>query len=198
MITVDDSSGCCTLTLNRPDKANALTEDMLAALRDAVLGTTAHVLILTGAGQVFSAGADLDAARAGLATSPVWEELSGAIAAYPGLTLAALNGTCAGGAMGMILASDLRVAVPTAKFFYPVMKLGFLPQPSDPGRLARLVGPSRAKQVLLAGQRIDAPTALQWGLLDAVAEDPISTTKMLAQDALSAQPDHVSAIKSCF
>ena len=70
----------------------------------------------------------------GLATSDVWERLSGAIAALPCLTVAALNGTLAGGANGMALACDLRIAVPSAKFFYPVMKLGFLPQPSDPAR----------------------------------------------------------------
>ena len=69
----------------------------------------------------------------------MWERLSGAIASLPCLTIAALNGTLAGGAMGMVLACDLRIAVPGAKFFYPVMKLGFLPQPSDPKRLAALV-----------------------------------------------------------
>ena len=75
----------------------------------------------------------------------MWERLSGAIAAFPGLTIAALNGTLAGGATGMALACDLRLAVPGARFFYPVMRLGFLPQPSDPARLAALVGPARAR-----------------------------------------------------
>ena len=107
----------------------------------------ARALILTGRGRVFSAGADLGAARAGLATSPLWEELSAAIADLPCMTVAALNGTLAGGAFGMALACDLRIAVPEAKFFYPVMKLGFLPQPSDPGRLAALVGPAPVEPV---------------------------------------------------
>jgi enoyl-CoA hydratase len=71
-----------------------------------------RALILTGAGRVFSAGADLDAARAGLATSPVWEEVSAPSPPCPGLSIAALNGTLAGGAMGMALACDLRIAVP--------------------------------------------------------------------------------------
>ena len=120
----------------------------------------AQALILTGTGKVFSAGADLDAARAGLATYPVWEELSGAIADLPCLTIAALNGTLAGGAFGMALACDLRIAVPEARFFYPVMKLGFLPQPSDPGRLVALVGPARAKLILMAGAKLGADEAL--------------------------------------
>ena len=74
--------------------------------------------------------------------------------------------TAAGGALGMVLACDLRIAVPTATIFYPVMRLGFLPQPSDPARLAALAGPSRAAMVLMAGQKIGADEALAWGLVD--------------------------------
>src|SRR5690606_24650255 len=119
-------SGVVTLTLDRADKANALTAEMLAALTTAAAAvgqSDARALILTGSGPVFSAGADLDAARSGLATSGEWERLSGTIADLPVLTIAALNGTVVGGAFGMVLACDLRVAVPTARFFYPVMKL---------------------------------------------------------------------------
>lgn len=171
MIEVDGTGTVHTLTINRPDKAGALTEQMLIDLRDAVLAARdASALILTGTGKVFSAGADLDAARAGLATSPLWEELSGAIADLQGLAIAALNGTVAGGATGMVLACDLRIAVPSAKFFYPVMKLGYLPQPSDPVRMAALIGPARTKLLFLAGEKIDAATAHNFGLLDEVVE----------------------------
>jgi enoyl-CoA hydratase/carnithine racemase len=157
----------------------------------------ARALILTGVGRVFSAGADLEEAHAGLALSPVWERLSGAIAALPCLTIAALNGTLAGGAMGMALACDLRIAVPGAKFFYPVMKLGFLPQPSDVPRLVRLVGPARASMILMAGQKIEAPDALSWGLIDRVveAEALATTAQALAADSLAATPEHAAAIK---
>ncbi|MBQ0811345.1 MAG: enoyl-CoA hydratase/isomerase family protein, partial [Roseovarius sp.] len=128
MVTLDRDGGFWIATLNRPDKANALTEPMLSDLADiAEAAQEARVFVLTGAGKVFSAGADLEAARTGLATSPVWERLSGAIAALPGLSIAALNGTVAGGAMGMVLACDLRIAAEGAGAFYPVMKLGFLP-----------------------------------------------------------------------
>lgn len=172
MIKVDRSGPIWTVTLNRPDKAGALTEQMLTDLRDTVRDAHgAAAVILTGTGKVFSAGADLDAARAGLATSPLWEELSGALADLPGLTIAALNGTVAGGAMGMVLACDLRIAVPTATFFYPVMKLGYLPQPSDPVRMAALIGPARTKLMFLAGQKIDATTAFNFGLVDEIVEN---------------------------
>lgn len=197
MIRVEQAEDCCTITLARPEKANALTERMLEGLASAVLATTAKVLILTGEGKVFSAGADLDGMKAGLGLSPAWEAASGAIAAFPGLSIAALNGTLAGGAMGAALACDLRIAVPTATFFYPVMRLGYRPQPSDPGRLAAVVGPSRAKMILLAGQRIDAETALAWGLIDRICapESLIDTAMSLAEAALSADPGHVKALK---
>lgn len=171
MIEVQRTGTLWTLTINRPDKAGALTEQMLIDLRDAVLDARdAVALILTGTGKVFSAGADLNAARAGLATSPLWEELSGAIAELPGFTIAALNGTVAGGATGMVLACDVRIAVPSAKFFYPVMKLGYLPQPSDPVRMTALIGPARTKLMLMGGQKITAETAFNFGLVDEIVE----------------------------
>jgi enoyl-CoA hydratase/carnithine racemase len=198
VIHADQNGDCLTITLDRVDKANALTADMLEDLAQAVEQSTAKVVILTGKGKVFSAGADLDAARAGLAISPLWERLSGAIARHPGLTIAALNGTVAGGAMGMVLACDLRIAVPTAKFFYPVMKLGFLPQPSDPKRLLQLVGPARTKLILIVGQKIGADQAQSWGLIEEiVAPDALLDRAMaLSNDALGAATSHVAAIKT--
>ncbi|SMX23259.1 enoyl-CoA hydratase/isomerase family protein [Boseongicola aestuarii] len=186
-----------TLTLNRPDKANALTGEMLAALADAVegIGPDVCAVVLTGAGRVFSAGADLEAARAGLAVDPVWERLSGAIAACPALTVAALNGTAAGGALGMVLASDLRVAVPGASMFYPVMKLGFLPQPSDPARMVEIAGGSAARRVFLAGEKIGAHEAKVLGLLDAIETDVMAAARGMVADACAAGQAHVAAIK---
>jgi enoyl-CoA hydratase/carnithine racemase len=188
-----------TVTIDRPEKANSLTKAMLVALRDVMRRAAEgpRAVILTGAGRVFSAGADLDEARAGLATDPVWEELSGAVAGLPCLTVAALNGTLAGGAFGMALACDLRIAVPGASFFYPVMKLGFLPQPSDPGRLAALVGPARAKLILMGGAKVSADEALAFGLIDAVApaEELMARAFALTEAAAGAAPAHVAAIK---
>lgn len=199
MIDVETDGGMRILTIDRQEKANSLTREMLAALaeqvEEACFETGVHALVLTGRGKVFSAGADLEAARAGLATDPVWERLSGAIAGAPILTVAALNGTAAGGALGMVLACDLRVAVPGAKIFYPVMKLGFLPQPSDPGRLAALVGPARARLILMAGQKIGAEEALAMGLIDRIAEDPLAEARVLAEDACGATRAHLAAIK---
>jgi enoyl-CoA hydratase len=189
-----------TLTLDRPDKANALTREMLERLADeagAAAGQGDRVLVLTGTGKAFSAGMDLAEAATGLPTDPVWERLSGAVAEFPGLTIGALNGSLAGGAMGMALACDIRLAVPGARFFYPVMKLGFLPQPSDPARLARLVGPARAKMILMGGAKVEAEEALAWGLIDRIVpgDGLMEAALALAADTLAASPEHAAAIK---
>jgi enoyl-CoA hydratase/carnithine racemase len=188
-----------TITLDREGKANALTADMLAGIADAVAGAgDAQALILTGEGPVFSAGADLIEVRDhGLATSPLWTRASEAIAAFPGLSVAALNGTLAGGAFALALACDLRIAVPAASFFYPVMRLGHRPQPQDPARLAALIGPARAKLILMGGARLTADQALTFGLIDAVVpgSELLPFARALAEDALAADPAHVAAIK---
>ena len=199
MIELSKDDAIWTVTINRPDKANSLTHEMLSELADIMESAgAARAVILTGQGRVFSAGADLEEARAGLATSDVWERLSGAIAALPGLTIAALNGTLAGGAMGMALACDLRIAVPGAKFFYPVMKLGFLPQPSDPKRMTALIGPARTKLILLGGQKLAADEALSFGLIDRIVEGAalIETAHALCTDVVAGKAEVVAGIKA--
>lgn len=201
MIEQHFEAGLLTITINRPDKANSLTRDMLAEIRDIALEATprgVRSLVITGAGdKVFSAGADLSEAKAGLTVDPVWEELSGALAALPCLTIAALNGTLAGGAFGMALACDIRIAVPSAKFFYPVAQLGFLPQPSDPGRLAALVGPGRAKLMLMGAQKIAAEGASAWGLVDRLVplEELLPTARDISDAALNGDPAIIGGIK---
>ncbi len=197
MIELEKCDGLWTVTINRPEKANSLTAAMLEELTDiATEASSARALILTGRGKVFSAGADLDEARAGLALSNVWERLSGAISSLTCLKIAALNGTLAGGAMGMALACDLRLAVPGAKFFYPVMKLGFLPQPSDPVRMSALIGPARTKLILMGGQKITAEEAYQFGLIDRIVapEELLTSARALAEDSCNAKPEIAAGI----
>ena len=198
MITLDRQEGLWKITLNRPEKANALTAAMLQELAEiAEAAQQARGLIITGAGGVFSAGGDLDEMTDGLATSALWERLSTAIAAVPGLSIAALNGTLAGGAMGMALACDIRLAVPQAKFFYPVMKRGFLPQPSDPVRMTALIGPARTKLILMGGQKLTAQEALQFGLIERVLEpeDLLPTAENIAADTMAASPEIARGIR---
>ena len=104
--------------LNRPDNANSLNAAMLQDLIDIIkAATAARAVIIAGTGTVFSAGGDMNEMRSdGLATSDLWERLSVAIVALLGQSIAALNDTLAGGAMGMALACDIRIAVPHANF----------------------------------------------------------------------------------
>ncbi|TAG13204.1 MAG: enoyl-CoA hydratase/isomerase family protein [Rhodobacterales bacterium] len=199
MIKAEDRGACQILRLARPEKANALTAAMLRDLCHAITSAAtagAKALVLTGEGRVFSAGADLEEMATGLGTNPVWEEVTKALASFPGLTIAALNGTLAGGATGLALACDVRIAVPGAQFFYPVMRLGYLPQPSDPARLTALVGPGRARMILLAGQRIGADEALAWGLIDRIvpSDHLMDSAMALAADALAADQSHVARL----
>lgn len=189
------------LVIDRPDKANALTEQMLHDLTDGLdqlAQSGVKAVTLTGRGRVFSAGADLDAARAGLASSAAWSRLSARMASMPCLTIAALNGTLAGGAFGMVLACDIRLSVPHAEFFYPVMRLGYQPPRDDPERMVRLIGPARAKMILMAGARITAPEALSWGLIDRILPEAelLPGAGALAANCLGASGDHVAAIKA--
>lgn len=202
MIDLSRAGGLWVVTLNRPDKANSLTYDMLARVGEIATEAAAdpdlRAFVITGAGDnVFSAGADLAAAKAGLAVSPVWEEASGPIAALPCLTIAALNGTLAGGAFGMALACDIRVAVEGAKFFYPVAHLGFVPQPSDPGRMVALMGPARAKLLLMGGQKWTAAEALQFGLIDRIVPQgqAMDAAHDIAAAALAGKPEVLTRIK---
>ena len=200
MIDLDVEGGLARITLNRPEKRNALTKAMLLGLREMALSLSVNdavrAVVLTGEGPVFSAGADLDEARAGLATDPIWNAVSQAIADLPVLTIAALNGTAAGGALGMVLASDIIVASPEAKVFYPVMKLGFLPQTGDVARLVERAGPAHASMILLGGARLSADESLALQVVDHVSDAPVRISLELAAVALSADRSHGMAIKA--
>jgi len=199
MIELEISEGLWTVTLYRPDKANAVNTEMLQELKRVFAAADeARALILTGADKVFSAGADLEEIKEGtLATSSLWEEVSGALAALPGLTIATLNGTLAGGSNGMALACDLRIAVPEAEVFYPVMKLGYMPQPSDPGRMIALIGPARTKLILMGGQKITAEQAYDFGLIDRIVprDELLDTAREIAADTLAQKPEIAEGIK---
>ena len=198
MIHLSKYEDIWTIRLDRPEKANSLTFDMLKSISEvAQEAEEARALIITGTGKIFSAGADLEAVKTGLATSYIWEKVSNTIAGLSCFTIAAINGTLAGGAFGMALACDIRITVPHAKFFYPVMKLGYMPQPSDPLRMTALMGASRTKMVLIAGQKLSAEDALTYGLVERICqpEELMQEAVELVTDVLAATPEHTTAIK---
>jgi len=191
------------ITLNRPDKANALTSAMLATLADilddAQTAPELRALHLTGTGsRVFCAGADLDeiGAGAGPAYFKIWESIADALAACPVLTIAALNGACMGGGLVLATACDIRVSVEHAKFAYPILKNGITPSAGQATRLVRLIGPARASLLVMGAARIAAEEALAWGLVDHLAEDAIETTGALSEIAAQADRAHLVRVKS--
>jgi enoyl-CoA hydratase/carnithine racemase len=185
----------CILTLRREEKLNALSgeveRDLGLALDDSAVRSSACV-VLTGAGRAFSAGADITEFRERTAeavieyyrsTGNVYER----VAALPQPTIAAIHGYCLGGGLELALATDFRIADETAVFGFPEVSLGIVPSSGGTHRLVRLVGPGRAKQLMLTGARLDAPAALAGGLVNEVAADARARGLALAHE-LAALP----------
>ncbi|MEM8687572.1 MAG: enoyl-CoA hydratase/isomerase family protein [Pseudomonadota bacterium] len=193
------------IILNRPDKANALTRDMIGDLTElfdlASEDDDLRVLTIEGVGgRVFCGGADLaqfiEHGQSG--DDALWEEMSEALRAVPFLTIAKINGACIGGSLTLALGCDVRLAVPSAAFGYPVLRNGVFPTPQDGRQLDALVGPGRKALFLLGGSRVDADEALSWGLVDRiVAPDGLDqATEELSQAALAAPQNHLQALKA--
>jgi enoyl-CoA hydratase len=168
-----------TISLDRPEKLNALTPEMLEALETALASIEAdeaiRVVVLTGAGErAFCAGADVDAWSA---VAPIdmwrwWVRLGHRVFdRLEGLrqpTIAALNGIAYGGGLELALACDLRIAANTVKVAAPEVGIGTIPAWGMTTRLAAVAGPARAKQLILTGEPVEARRAEAWGILSEV------------------------------
>jgi enoyl-CoA hydratase/carnithine racemase len=179
LVEVQSVGSACVLTLRREEKLNALSASLERELKDA-LETTAVAasacVIITGGRHAFSAGADITEFRdrdpAAIAayyreTGDVYER----VAALPQPTLSAIAGYCLGGGLELALATDFRVAEETAVFGFPEVALGILPSSGGTHRLVRLVGPARAKELLLLRERFEAAEALRQGLITEVVPE---------------------------
>jgi enoyl-CoA hydratase/carnithine racemase len=170
--------GVATVRLNRPDRYNALgsliVEELGRAL-DAVEGDgDARVMILTGAGdKAFCSGVDLKE-RAEMNTDERWvhnralNAFAERLARLQVPTIAALNGLAFGGGLEITLACDFRIAAEGTTFSLPEVGIGIVPGAGGTQRLPRLIGPTRAKEMILTGRRVDAATALKMGLVSKV------------------------------
>lgn len=167
-----------TLTLNRPHAANALGVTLLRALRDATrtlaADETARAVVVTGMGErAFCAGADLKE-RAGMTPDEVRETVTTirdtmrAIAMLPIPVIAAINGAALGGGTELALACDIRFAASTAKLGLTETGLGIIPGGGGTQRLARLIGPGRAMEMIATARILDAEEAARIGLVSAV------------------------------
>jgi enoyl-CoA hydratase len=169
--------GILTLTLNRPDKLNALSADALdeldAQFTEAARDDTVKALLITGNGKAFCAGADIKQLAAADATTG-YEFAKRGQAVFRQLetmgkpSLIAVNGFAFGGGCELAMAASIRIASRDAQFGQPEVKLGVIPGYGGTQRLARLVGKGRALDLCLSGRFIDATTALTWGLVSEV------------------------------
>jgi enoyl-CoA hydratase len=203
-LTLSVDGGIATLTINRPDKLNALNGGTIAELgtaidelrsRDDVAG-----IILTGAGRAFVAGADISELAA--TNSQTAKQLAQRgqdvfrrFETSPKPVIAAVNGFALGGGCELAMACHIRIASDLAKFGQPEVKLGTAPGYGGTQRLARLVGKGRALQLLLTGETIDAAEAFRIGLVNAVvnAEDLMSKALSMMRQMIANGPLAVAA-----
>lgn len=176
-ITVEKREKVVLLTINRPDKLNALNSKVhkegVAALDDLRMDDAVRVVVITGAGEKsFIAGADISEFEG---KTPVTQRstfyektLFNSIDTFPKPVIAMVNGFCLGGGCELALACDIRTASETARFSQPEINLGIMPGGGGTQRLTRLIGEGRAMEMILTGDMIDAPTAHKFGLVNHV------------------------------
>ncbi len=206
-VEVAFDSGVATITLNRPDKRNAISfqliDDLLRALHD-VDQSDAIVLILTGAGHAFCSGMDLGNLKALLGRSPeqnlqdsqTMVRLFCALYEFPKVTIAAVNGPAIAGGTGLALLCDFTLAVPEAKFGYTEVRIGFVPAIVS-AFLLRQTGEKCARDLLLTGRIFDAQAGARMGLVNEVvpAEHLMARARELAAQLMQNSPSSLRATK---
>jgi methylglutaconyl-CoA hydratase len=197
-----------TLTLNRPEKRNAIStpmiEDLVAALTSAGEDRSVRVVILTGEGKAFCAGMDLETLQAvatqtpaqNLADSRRMAKMFRLVYAFPKPLITAVNGAAIAGGCGLATLSDFTLAVPAAKFGYTEVRIGFIPALVSV-MLRRQIGEKRARDLLLTGRIIDAAEAFRLGLVTEVVapDDLMKRAREVANMFLEASPVSVAMTK---
>ena len=200
-------SGVATITLNRPDKRNAISfdliDDLLRALDD-VEKSDAIVLILTGAGKAFSSGMDLENLKALIGRSPeqnmqdsrTMVRMFRTLYEFPKVTIAAVNGAAIAGGTGLALLCDFTLAVPEAKFGYTEVRIGFVPAIVSTF-LLRQTGEKYARDLLLTGRIIGAEEAARMGLVNEIVapESLLVRARELASLLMENSPSSLRATK---
>ena len=176
LVSLTKAGPVAWITLTRPDKLNALSPELLVqgleAARAVAVDDTIRCLVINGAGRAFCAGADLGAmqelnpnqARRRFGSGNFWQ----AIEDLPMPTIAAVHGYCFGGGCELALACDFRLAADNARFGQPEIKVGLIPGAGGTQRLPRLIGMTRAKELVFLGESIDAAEAYRIGLVNRV------------------------------
>ncbi|HEX6349562.1 MAG TPA: enoyl-CoA hydratase-related protein [Candidatus Dormibacteraeota bacterium] len=206
MIRVESLDGGVRLVVvDRPDKRNALSRDMVRTLRDRVAEAdgerSVRGVVITGAGSSFSAGVDVGEFASGTADSAhalieMLKDLCAQIRNLSKPVAVAVRGYCLGGALEVALAADFRVCAPDAHFGMPEVSVG-LPSVIDAALLMQYIGLGRAKEMLLTGEPITAEQALAWGLVNRVvdAESVVPEAAALVVRVAAHHPSTVRAQK---
>jgi len=206
-LLLDLTGHVATITLNRPEKRNAISADMIAELQtafDEIEKSHARVGILTGAGKAFCSGMDLEMLAAIAQQSPSENQedsrriakLFRRIWSFPRPLIAAVNGAALAGGCGIATLCDFTLAVPEAKFGYTEVKIGFLPAIVSVF-LMRQIGEKRARDLLLTGRIIEAAEAKEMGLINEIvpAEKLLARSNELAEVLISSSPASLSRAK---
>lgn len=194
------------LTLERPDKRNALSRGLIACLAaafdEAENDDAVRAVVLTGSGSAFCAGMDLDELRGTLGdeSGKVWDDAARLSELYEQIyglskpTVAAVNGAAVAGGAGLVTVCDLAVAAPGAKFGYPEVRRGLVAAMVMP-HLLRHVGERAARWLLLTGELIDAAAAERAGLVNAVADDALGTALAWCRSLAEGGPKALATTK---
>jgi enoyl-CoA hydratase len=190
-----------SLTLAMPERRNALSRELLAALRGALTSDGIDAVVLTGGREVFSAGADLRELTGTRADRSIDDEIGRTVAALrrlPVPVIAAVEGACVGGAVDLALACDVRIAGANAFFELPAVRLGLLYSPAAIARMRHAVPPEALARLLLLGERLDAPAALAAGLVGRCVAAGAATAEAVAaaQGVPAESADAMRATKS--
>lgn len=213
-LLVSEANGVLTLTLNRPERLNAFTRDLLdellAAFEAARSATSVRAVVLTGAGRGFCAGADLVAGSEAMMQEAAfsysamlkrhYNPLILLMRSLPKPILAAVNGVAAGAGMSLALACDLRLAAESASFTQAFVKVGLVPDSGSTWFLPKLVGPARALELMMTGRRVTADEALALGLANRVTPDSnlLAVTQEMAEGLASGPTVALGLIKAAY
>jgi len=205
-IQVEKREGIGYLTLNRPEVRNAFSQEMIEEIRDALAridrDEEIRVLIITGAGKAFQAGADIaELSRMKPMDLLRWNEgivrINGALEQLRQPVIGAINGVAAGGGMELAISCTLRVIAESAKMSLPEVRLGIIPGTGGTQRLPRLIGKGRAAELMLTGDPIDAREAYRIGLVNKVVPDgeAVKGAEELAKKIMANAPIAVEMTK---
>jgi methylglutaconyl-CoA hydratase len=210
LVLREDRGSIAILTLNRPEKRNALSRALVAALRDEIdkvrVEEHTRVVVLTGAGSAFCAGMDLkeavslddadDAEQTTIAILQQFADLLQCVHKLSKPTIAAVSGDAFAGGAGLMAACDLVVASESALIGYPEIKRGLVASVVLHD-LSRQVGDRRARELLLTGEPISAEVAMEWGMVNLVSPKGgcLSQAILLAQDLLKSGPEAIATTK---